>query len=347
MKSPYEDTHLRTQVQKLIDLQRQGKFLASPRDDTDAPPIPTIAELGLRRSRYPYDYEADGERFKMDYPAFALILVEGTPPPEWTPQPQVQLATAVIHPDCVTLRLEDGSDPGLSLDLRQEGSDYHFLRRVNANLRADRQPYVCWRLEWSEDVGAQDFAPLSIANESALVFASSAVWSPEDWQLVAALVASPTKELLTAIRATLANNNSKGWITVKGGEHNAFLKGAKRGFVHVSTSLTKANTAGIACTLLHPLTGNPQEEAAEHFYVVVTPSERLSCKFGERLALSISWPAQAEWSEYLLTAGQEAGLVQLLPTAGPDFTAAVRVVKDDTAWQDVIAAGLKAGAIHI
>ena len=345
MKSPYEDTHLRTQVQKLIDLQRQGKFLASPRDDTDAPPIPTIAELGLRRSRYPYDYEADGERFKMDYPAFALILVEGTPPPEWTPQPQVQLATAVIHPDCVNLHLEDGSDPGLSLDLRPEGSDYHFLRRVNAALRADRQSYVCWRLEWVTDENALDV--LSIANESALVFASSAVWSPEDGQLVAALVASPTKELLTAIRATLANNNSKGWVTVKGGEHNAFLRGAKRGFVHVSTPLAKANAAGVACALLHPLTGNPQEEAAEHFYVVVTLSERLSRKFGERLALSISWPTQGEWSEYLLTAGQEAGLVQLLPAAGLDFTAAVRVVKDDTAWQEIITTGLKAGAINI
>ena len=345
MKPAYEDTHLRSQVQKLIDLQRQGKFLASPRDEIDAPPIPTIAELGLRRARYPFDYEADWGRFKMDYPAFALILVEGTPPPEWTPQPEVQVATAVIHPDCVTIRLEDGSDPGLSLDLRQEGSDYHFLRWVNAALRSDRQPYVCWRLEWTEGENALEV--LSIANESALVFASSAVWSPEDGQLVAALVASPTKELLTAIRATLANNNSKGWITVKGGEHNAFLKGAKRGFIHVSTSLAKANAAGVACSLLHPLTGNPQEEAAEHFYVVVTPAERLSRKFGERLVLSISWPTQVEWSKYLLTAGQEAGLVQLMPTAGPDFTAAVRVVKDDDAWQSLISAGLKAGAINI
>lgn len=345
MKPAYEDTHLRTQVLKLIDLQRQGKFLASPRDETDAPPIPTIAELGLRRSHYPFDYETDWGRFKMDYPAFALILVEGAPPPEWTPQPEVQLATAVIHPDCVTIRTKEGIDPGLSLDLRQEGSNYHFLRRVNATLRTDRQPYICWRLEWPEGEDALDV--LSIANESALVFASSAVWSPEDGQLVAALVASPTKELLTAIRATLANNNSKGWITVKGGEHNAFLKGAKRGFIHVSTSLAKANAAGIACALLHPLTGNPQEEAAEHFYVVVTPSERLSRKFGERLALSISWPTQGEWSEYLLTAGQEAGLVQLLPAAGPDFTAAVRVLKNDAEWQKVITAGLKAGAIEI
>ena len=163
----------------------------------------------------PFDYEAGWGRFKMDYPAFALVLVEGTPPPERTPQPEVQLATAVIHPDCVTVRLEDGSDPGLSLDLRPEGSGYHFLRRVNSALRSDHQPYVCWRMEWAEDVEVQDFAPLSIANESALVFASSAVWLPEDGQIVAAMVAGPTKEFLTAIRATLANNNSKGWITVK------------------------------------------------------------------------------------------------------------------------------------
>ena len=46
---------------------------------------------------------------------------------------------------------------------------------------------------------------LDIANDSAMIFGSSAVWSPDDSQLVAALAASPSKELLTAIRATLAN----------------------------------------------------------------------------------------------------------------------------------------------
>ena len=346
MKSPHEDTHLRQQVLKLIELQRQGKFLATPRDyESGAPPLPTLQDLGLRRARYPYDYEADWGRFKMDYPSGALVLVEGAPPDEWLPQPLLQAVTALVHPGHVSLLTEDGSDPGLALEIRQEESDYRFLRRINAILAAERQPYVCWRLEWPQDENALEV--ISIANESALVFASSAVWSPEDGQLVAALVASPSKELLTAIRATLANNSSKGWITVKGASENAFLRGAKRGFVQVAASLAKTNAQGTAAVLLHPLAGNPQEESAEFFYVVATPAESLPDKFGERLALAIPWPTQPGWSEYLLDAGQEAGLVQLLPVLGPDFSAAVRVCKDDAGWGNLIEQGLKAQTISV
>lgn len=58
MKSPFEDSRLRQQTLKMIEFQRQDKFLASPNDpEQDAPPIPTIKELGLPRARHPYDYE--------------------------------------------------------------------------------------------------------------------------------------------------------------------------------------------------------------------------------------------------------------------------------------------------
>ena len=346
MKSTFEDTRLRQQALKIIDLQRQGKFLASPNDpETDAPPIPTVKELGLRRASYPYDYEAGWGRFKMDYSASALILVNGIPPAEWTPQPVLQLATAIVHQDYIALRTEDGSDPGLAFDLGQEESDYRFLRRINALLRSEHQAFVVWKLEWTEVDTALE--TLSIANDSAMIFASSAVWSPDDSQLVAALAASPSKELLTAIRATLANNGSKGWISIKGRSLNAYVRGAKRGFIHVSSSLAKANAAGTSAALFHPLSGNPQEECADHFYVVVAPGETLLAKFGERLALAIAWPTKTDWVEYLLQAGQEAGLVQPLPIAGPDFAAALRVVKNDTGWEGVISQGLMSGVIQI
>jgi len=346
MKSPFEDTSLRKQTLTLIDLQRQGKFLVTTRNpESDAPPLPTLKELGLRRGRYPIDYEADLGRFKMDYANSVLILIDGTPPPELLPQPRLQLASAIIQAGSIALRAEDGSDLGLAFELHQAESDYRFIRRINALLRADRQPYVVWKLEWAE---AQDaLEPLAIANDSALVFAASAVWSPEDHQLVAALVASPTRELLTAIRATLANNHGKGWITVKGGSHSAYLHSAKRGFLHISSLLAKANAVGLTSVLLHPLSGNPQEETDEYFYVVATPGETLAGKFAERLALAIAWPTRPEWASYLLQAGLEAKLVQNLPVAGPDFTAALRVSKDESGWQAVITQGLKSGALTI
>ncbi len=346
MKEPYIAKGIYEQTVRLIDLQRQGKFLVSPNDpERDAPPIPTMKELGLRRARYPYDYETDWGRFKMDYAASVLTLIDGTPPAEWAGQPALQLASAIVHPDCITLRTEDDRDPGLTLELRQEESDYRFLRRINALLRADHHAYVVWKLAWAEDDTAME--TLAIANDSAMIFASSAVWSPDDTQLVAALAASSSKELLIAIRATLANNGSKGWLSIKGRSHNAYVRGAKRGFIHVSGSLAKANAAGTSAALLHPLSGNPQEERDDHFYVIATPGEALPAKFNQRLALAIAWPTQPAWAEYLLQAGQEANLVQPLPIAGPDFTAALRVVKDDTGWEAVIAQGLKSGAISI
>ncbi len=346
MKDPYIAKDIYEQAVRLIDLQRQGKFLVTTRDlESGAPPLPTIKELGLRRGRYPFAYEADWGRFTMDYPASALVLAEGEPPAEWLPQPLLQLSTAVIHPEYVRLVTASRTDPGVTIEIRQEESDYRFLRRLNAMLRSERQPYVVWKLEWQADDNALQV--ISIANESAMVFASSAVWSPADSQLVAALVASPTKELLVAIRATLANNSNKGWITVKSPSDNAFLRGAKRGFVHISSSLARANAVGSAAVLLHPLSGNPQEESAEYFYVVALPGESLPDKFGERLALAIPWPTQPTWSKYLLAAGQEAGLLEFLPVAGPDFTAAVRVSKDEAGWQSIIEQGLQAKAIEI
>jgi hypothetical protein len=346
MKSPYEDTYLRQQALKLIELQCQGKFLATSRDpESGAPPLPTLQDLGLRRARYPYDYEADWGRFKMDYAAGVLALTEGRPPDAWLPQSLIQLVTAVVHPGHISLRVEDGHDPGFTLDLPAQESDYRTLRQVNAILSAERQPFVAWRLEWPEDEDALQV--IAIANESAMIFASSAIWSLEDSQLVAALVASPSKELLTAIRATLANNSNKAWITIKSASENAFLRGAKRGFVQISASLAKTNAMGTAVVLLHPLAGNPQEQSAEYFYVAAAPCESFADKFSQRLALAIPWPTQPDWAEYLLQAGQEAGLVELLPNLGPDFAAAVRVCKDDAGWGTVIEQGLKAQILSI
>jgi hypothetical protein len=180
-----------------------------------------------------------------------------------------------------------------------------------------------------------------------MLFASSAIWDNDEQQLVAAQVVTTSQELLKAIKATLANNGNKNYLTVKTPEDNAFLKGAKRGYVSVNNNLSGANAEGTVTALLHPLSGDPQANAAEHFYIVVAPDENISQKFAERLDLAIPWPIQPEWSEYLLEAGQEAELVQVLPGSGKDFAAGLRVAKNESKWQQIIANGLKAGRISI
>ena len=183
---------------------------------------------------------------------------------------------------------------------------------------------------------------LKLSNESALVYASGAVWSPEDSQLVAAHVVTTSHELLTAIRATLANNSSKSFLTLTHPSGREILQGARRGFITVTSSLDKAHAAGVTAVLLHPLTGDPKHQpSAECFYVVAVDGEDFAGKFGERLALAIPWPTRPEWAQYLIEAGQEMELVEFLPVAGRGFTAAARIARDEAAWATVIADGLK------
>ena len=115
----------------------------------------------------------------------------------------------------------------------------------------------------------------------------------------------------------------------------------------MSSSLLHANAEGTVTALLHPLSGDPQANPAEHFYIVVAPGETIAQKFSERLDLAIPWPIQPEWADYLLEAGQEAGLVQVLPGSGTDFQAGLRVEKNETRWQQVISDGLKQARITI
>ena len=179
------------------------------------------------------------------------------------------------------------------------------------------------------------------------MFASSAIWSNDDQQLVAAQVVTPSKDLLKAIKASLAKNSSKEYLTVKTPDDSAFLKSAKRGFITAGNSLSQVNADGTVTALLHPLTGDPQSNAADYFYIVVTKNEALSAKFAERLDLAIPWPIQPEWSDYLLEAGQEVELVQVLPYSGNDFSVGLRVIKNEAKWHQLLSDGLRQGQIAI
>ena len=144
-----------------------------------------------------------------------------------------------------------------------------------------------------------------------------------------------------------ATNNSKSYLTVKTPDDSAYLKGARKGFITVSNNLAQANAEGTVTELLHPLSGDPQAHTNDYFFLVVAPGESLSCRFIERLDLAIPWPIQPEWADYLLEAGKRAGLVEVLPKSGNDFTAGLRLLKNETQWQQVISEGLKQGCIAI
>ncbi len=338
-----QDTFLKSRAMRAIALQEQGRFIVDQRNEM---PLPKL-DLKYSRAtdeygRY-YDYETAWGKFSFDPETRSLLVLrKGDPPPELIPQPKLTLATATVHTGFVSIH---NNGKSFDLDFQSRDSvDYSTLRLVNQTLAAEQLPVVVWELDEAD----KETPPIiRITNDSAMLFASSAIWDNDEQQLVAAQVVTTSQELLKAIKATLANNGNKNYLTVKSPDGDAFLKGAKRGYVSVNNNLSGANAEGTVTALLHPLSGDPQANTAEFFYIVAAPDEAISQKFAERLDLAIPWPLQPEWADYLLEAGQEADLVQVLPGSGKDFSAGLRVAKNESKWQQVIANGLKTGRISI
>lgn len=342
------DERLKARALRAVTLQEQGCFIVDQRRELPLPAHPTLEALRYSRATDEhgcyYDYENTWGKFSFD-PESArslLVLRQGNPPAEALPQPKLSVVTATAHTGFVSIHNNVSS---FDIDFQtRDRVDYASLRLLNQTLATEHIPVVVWQL----DEAPEETPPvIRIANESAMVFASSAIWSEDEQHLVAAQVVTTSQDLLKAIKASLANNNAKSFITVKTPEDSAYLKGARKGYVTVSNNLAQANAEGTVAALLHPLSGDPQGSSAEHFYIVVTPDENIPLKFAERLDLAISWPIQPDWAEYLLKMGLKVGLVQALPKSGKDFTAGLRVTRNEAKWQQVIAAGLKQGQILI
>jgi hypothetical protein len=342
-----QNVHLKFRTLRAITLQEQGCFIVDRSCELPLPTDKSLAELTYshdrdEQGRY-YDYQNAWGYFSCDLEERNLLtLRKGTPPGSLLPQPRLALATATMHAGFVSIH-NNGSSFEMDVPT-PDRANWGTLSHVNETLRSENIPVVVWELE---EAKGETPPVIRIYNDSAMVFASSAIWSLDEQQLVAAQVVSTSGELLKAIKATLANNNSKSFISIKTPDDSAYLKGARRGYVAIGNNLAQANAEGTVIALLHPLSGDPQANTADYFYLVATPGESLSQKFAERLDLAIPWPIQPEWAEYLLEVGKKAGLVQALPVSGTDFSAGLRVVKNESRWQQVIAAGLKQAHIHI
>lgn len=219
---------------------------------------------------------------------------------------------------------------------------------------------------------------LSLSNGHARATVLSAVWSPADQQLVAVLMAATDKSVLKALKAELEKNNKNSFVALAG-EAQAELAGAKRGYVNLSASLEKVNAQGHVMALLHWRAHDPRSAAGnrldgpparehEFFYVVARHGQCLPSLFLDRLQLALAWALRPEWAARLLELGREAELVDCLPVgtasalraaqAGqlketgnpgplPGFQAALRVIRDENGWGDVIGAALAAGTITL
>lgn len=229
------DTYLKARTERAIMLQQHGCFVVDNRCE-----LPLLAPTDLRYSRaydeqgrY-FDYENAWGKFSYNSEQRTLLVLrKGQPPAEFVPQPDLALATATLHMGYVAIN-NNGSSFDLDMPTR-DVTDYSILQRINQTLSSEHIPVVVWQVD-KED--RETIPVIRISNKSAMLFASSAIWSVDDQQLVAAQVVTTSQELLKAIKATLANNGGKNYLTVKTPDDNAFLRGAKRGFINVSSSMT-------------------------------------------------------------------------------------------------------------
>lgn len=206
---------------------------------------------------------------------------------------------------------------------------------------------VCWRIRW---MGGEAAKWINIENESAQIHAESALWDEDKYQLVAALFAASDVQVSKAIMAGLMTNSDKlgkTWLR-EGYGPRVSLASAKGRYVRVSRSLAESHAAGNALAVLHPKAGNPREFKGD-FYVVAAQGEDLRQKFQQRLDMALELPVKPEWANYLLYAGEDAGLVTNLSVFGSTFSG-LRVSRQaygETGWESVISAGLRAGSISV
>lgn len=337
MKPPYENVPLLERARNAIALQEKGCFLvASANIDYGGLPFPHYEKLGID----PYYRKTAWGYFEYNADTLCYVLMNGQPPSELLPQPHLQLAEATLYPGVALVHL---GDQDAEVPIQAGMSPDRILYYLNRILYNDGLSVVVWKLHYASNPVQVTY----LTNDSAMLYAGSAAWSPQDQHLVAAFVATPSAELLQAIRATLSKNSGKSWITLRPPEgETVSLQGAKKGYITISSSLAKANAQGTTAALLHPLSGNPADFTEDHFFVVATAEDELAALFAQRLDLAVPWPIQVDWAQYLFDVGQQNSLVEVLPQTGAVFHA-VRVTKDEDAWMQVIASGLQEGRIAI
>lgn len=339
----YKDTYLENQVRQVARLQTEGKFIAADEYLAERLPLPRVDELpDIQYDARQHGYVAPWGRFIRGPVSGSWLLAEGQAPETQNP---IRSVTARVQDNRVFIIIDEQTLPTAERWRAGENA-YNLLARINAGLVKDLAlGLVTCRLEWEETELDKRLHDLRLANDHVSVVCSSAVWDPDRHALVAVTLVSPEQQSLRAITATLCTNSKKS-LTLSVDNQTRTLENTRRKYIAVSGNLAAVGAEGHLVTLLHPLSGNPQEEASEAFYIVTAQGEPLPARFAERLNLAIPYPVRDTWAKYLLEQGLQENLVRKLSLAGDDFQEALWVSKAG-GWRTIIENGLKDGEIRL
>ena len=342
----HSNTYLLNQVEELARLQAEGKYLAASEWLAEGLPLLNIEQIQdieyTHTPRSGWAYRTPWGTFLPTTISGAWMLAEGDAPEE---QPPLKAVTLVIKDSRVCIQVDDELHP---TDLRWMASEhpYQLLERANKTLRNDiALGMVACKMVWEDAEFQKRIHQIRLANDHVSVVCASAVWDTDLQQLVAVTLVSPEQQSLKAITATLYTNSKKSLALSIDGKTHA-IQNTRRKYTAVSGNLAAVGAEGHLLALLHPLSGNPQEQSENHFYLVLSQNETTSTKFAERLNLAIPYPVREHWADYLLECGFQSNLVRKLSLAGDDFQDALWVSKSGD-WRTIIENGIKDGNIHL
>jgi len=330
MQQHYEDTYRRDTVSRLNRLIEAGKYVVV--EPNAGLPLPLVDGL------------PDEVRRNLSYEAYGIYTVRSLLPAE--PQQPLRMINVIAQPGGKLLA-DLGNEQSVSLKtVWKEGeAAYNVLAAINQELSGDLAlACVATRLEWDDETDYQAPYPMRLRNDHASVACASALWDEDNKQLVAVTLVSSEQQSLRAIYATLVTNSKK-TLSLDTSRGTVYLQGARRGYKTVSGGLQALGAEGHVNSLVHPLAGNPQENAGDWFYVICRRGESqadLHLRFIERLQLAIPWPVRPEWAGYLY----DNGPVKTLEQSGPDFFGCL-VRKSAVDWEQIIHEGVTDGYLKV
>ena len=357
---PYEDHDIKSKCNRIRELIDRGEFVVA--NYGHRYPILNNDKVGIRYTRQFSEKlgrhitgETSWGLFDRDNELSDLwVLADGREkiPEGFLPQIKPAAGEAVICPQHVVINANGRS---VEADIQFDESDYYNsakLRIINEKMIENEIPVMVWRLIFpdipEEEKGKVE--PIKIMTEHIAITASSAVVDEDDDELVATQIVPVDKQSLKALRATLAQNSKKNWISIgyKGSSYGGSrIRGSKKGFLTIGSSTMKEGAVGAVVAMLNPVTGDPQLWSEKHFYIVTVKDEDLFPKFVKHLDLCIPWPILESWSEYLLEEGTNKSLIDDLVQYGDEFDRCIKVQKSENHWQEIIETGLETGKIKI
>ncbi len=319
----YEDLYLKNKMEKVIEIQKSGKFVVGT--SNTIPGVPSQYDLGvLRRTDYPHDYAVgDPAVGYIDYDRMSGQYIFTPHPGQKLPKvlenyKVLQLAVAVIDVAARTASIQAGdlniTFPGVEV----WQSRYDVLKEINAELARLGTGVVVWRTETipDPDESRKPFKGLTVAyNDQVRLAVTGYAYSRLSSLVYLNVVGYKTG--IESLRATLLQNKL---IRLAGPEDSGTLTPYSK-YEQVWQAMQEYTSHNSAFIAHKALPGKWMPEDTELFILVFSdtpgdPQVEIKRQFAARLNEALEIPIQPEWADALWKAGRTNNYIYGMKVGG-------------------------------